>query len=251
MPSILNISDLSVSFDGKPAIENLNFSLDAGDSLAVIGPNGAGKTVFLRALLGMVPYKGTVAWAEGTRVGYVPQKIDADRHLPVNFQNLLAAKAATLHLAFADITHIISTVGLTKNILETPVGHLSGGEFQRALIAFALLGKPTVLILDEPTASIDKSGEEQIYELVHRLQDKYGMTVILVSHDLSFVYRYATKVLCLSKSGLCFGPPDEALTPEVLEKLYGPHKYYHHFHDKDPRHEAGEYHQHDHLEKNA
>ena len=105
---------------------------------------------------------------------------------------------------------------MTKRCCTTPVGHLSGGQFQRALIAFALLGKPNVLILDEPTASIDKPGEEQMYELVHRLQDEYGMTVILVSHDLSFVYQYATKVLCLNKVGLCFGAPEEALTPEVL-----------------------------------
>lgn len=231
---MLNVSGLNVSFDGEPALKNLNFSLDKGDALAVIGPNGAGKTVFLRALLGMVLYDGKIAWAEGTHIGYVPQKIDADRHLPVNFKNLLAAKTALLHLAHTDVDNVIGTIGLNKNILETPVGHLSGGEFQRALIAFALLGKPSVLILDEPTASIDKPGEEQVYELVHRLQDKYNMTVILVSHDLSFVYRYATKVLCLSRSGLCFGSPEEALTPAMLEKLYGPHKYYHHFH-----HEAG------------
>jgi zinc transport system ATP-binding protein len=125
----------------------------------------------------------------------------------------------------------IRVVGLDARLMTTPVGHLSGGQFQRALIAFALLGKPNVLIFDEPTASIDKPGEEQMYELIHRLQEEYGITVILVSHDLSFVYRYATKVLAINKNEICFGSPEDALTPEALQKLYGPTKFYHSTHE--------------------
>lgn len=230
MANLLEVKDVGVVLGGGTIIEHIDLTLLAGDSLAIVGPNGAGKSVFLHALLGMVPYGGTIAWAPHTRIGYVPQKIDADRHLPINFRNLLAAKAATLKLPQSDINTVIKAVGLDTRIMETSVGHLSGGQFQRALIAFALLGKPNVLILDEPTASIDKPGEEQMYELVHRLQDQYEMTTILVSHDLSFVYRYATKVFCLNKIGICFGTPEEALTPKVLEELYGPHKYFHYFH---------------------
>ena len=236
MQKILTVSGLTVSFEGETAVEDVSFELNEGESLAIIGPNGAGKSVFLRAIMGTVPYKGTVTWAKGARIGYVPQKIDADRHLPITFRNLLTSKAAMLGINDANFDEIGKTVGLGPEKMGTPVGHLSGGQFQRGLIAFALLGQPNVLILDEPTASIDKPGEEQIYELVHRLQEKFNMTVILVSHDLSFVYRYSTKVLCLNRLGLCFGAPDETLTPQVLEKLYGPHKYYHHFaHDHDER----------------
>lgn len=228
--SILSVSDLAVSFDGAAILRDISLDLARGESLAIIGPNGAGKTVFLRALLNMERYRGTIAWAKGARIGYVPQKIDADRHLPVTFHNLLAAKASILRVGKSKIEEIARTVELTPKILETPVGHLSGGQFQRALIGFALLGDPDVLIFDEPTASIDATGEQQIYELIHRLQDERGITVILVSHDLSFVYQYATKVLCLNQTGLCFGSPEEALTPAALEQLYGPHKYFHHFH---------------------
>jgi len=231
MPNILAVSDLSIAFDGDDVLTGVTFALAAGDNLAIIGPNGAGKSVLIRVLLGIIPPPaGKIAWAPGARIGYVPQKIDADRHLPINFRNLLTAKAAIMkpQLAANDVEAIIRTVGLDEKIMETPVGHLSGGQFQRGLIAFALLGKPNVLILDEPTASIDKSGEEQVYELIHRLQDQYKMTVILVSHDLSFVYRYATKVLCLNRTAVCFGTPEEALTPDMLEKLYGGRtKYYH------------------------
>ncbi len=230
MSEILNVSDLSVSFDGVVAFSDVSFSLEEGAALAIIGPNGAGKSVFLRTILGMVPHEGTFTWSAGAKPGYVPQKIDADRHLPITFRNLLEAKAATRHISRDEVEAIRSTVGLDSRIMETPVGHLSGGQFQRGLIAFALLGKPNVLLLDEPTASIDKSGEEQVYELIHRLQDRFGMTVILVSHDLSFVYRYATKVLCINREEISFGTPQDALTPDALEKLYGPHKYFHYFH---------------------
>ncbi len=241
MAELLRVNDLSVKFGGEPALSHVSFSLSTKDTLAVVGPNGAGKSVLLHALLGIVPYEGIITWTKGTRVGYVPQKIDADRHLPVNLHNLLSAKAAVLKQPASAVEDIIQTVGLNEKILKTSVGHLSGGQFQRGLIAFALLGNPNVLILDEPTASIDKPGEEQMYELVHRLQDEYGMTVILVSHDLNFVYNYASKVLCLNVTSLCFGSPDEAITPDILEKLYGPHKFFHYFHHP-AKYDAGEHH---------
>lgn len=230
MGKILSVKNLSVELDGQAILDNLNFEIETGDDLAVIGPNGSGKTVLLKALLGLIPHEGVMEWAPGVKIGYVPQKIDADRHLPLNLKNLLHAKEKVLGLKEA-VTDPADDVGLTKESLDMPIGHLSGGQFQKALIAFALLGKPNVLLLDEPTASIDLPGEAKIYDLVHRLQDKYDMTVILVSHDLSFVYQYATKVLCLNKTSLCFGTPEEALNPKTLEKLYGgPQKYFHHLH---------------------
>jgi len=236
MSEILDIKNLSVKFEDTTVLENINLSLEKGDNLAIIGPNGSGKTVLLRALLGMVSHTGTITWSPKVRLGYVPQKIDADRHLPVTIQNLLSAKERVLKLPASEIKRSIESAKLTEKILSTPIGHLSGGEFQRALIAFALLGKPDVLLLDEPTASIDAPGEEQVYELIHKLQDAYDMTVVLVSHDLSFVYRYATKVLCLNKTSVCFGAPEQTLDTKVLEKLYGgPHKYYHHIHNEHTR----------------
>lgn len=116
-------------------------------------------------------------------------------------------------------------------MLDTPVGHLSGGQFQRGLIGFALIGRPNVLLLDEPTASIDEPGEEHIYELINRLQNRYELASVMVSHDLSFVVRYATRVMCLNKRILCIGAPQVALAPEILQKLYGESfAYYEHNH---------------------
>jgi zinc transport system ATP-binding protein len=128
---------------------------------------------------------------------------------------------------------VASEVGLTAELLGTTIGVLSGGQFQKVLIAFALLGNPNVLLFDEPTASLDELTEEQrVYESLHALQKDRGLTVILVSHDLSVVYRYATKVLCLSKVRTCIGSPREILTPQLLEELYSaPAKYYQHIQD--------------------
>lgn len=225
MPNILRVSNLTVAFDNKVVINDLSFELQEGEILAVIGPNGSGKTVLLKTLLGIIPYQGKIEWAENANLGYVPQKIDADRHLPLNIINLLEAKAKIIGSNKKEIEKVIRRVNLGENYLRTPLGHLSGGQFQKALIAFALLGNPRVILFDEPTASLDQLSEEHIYELIHELQEKHGIAIILVSHELSVVYHYATKVLCLNKEKICFGQPEEALTTEVLKKLYGaPHK---------------------------
>lgn len=229
--NLLTVQNLSVRIEDKLIIDDLNFDLEPRERLSILGPNGAGKTVLLKALLNLIPYTGQIVWAPEVRLGYVPQKIDADIHLPLTFSDLFRAKCMTLKVSTGDLSEVSKSIGLTKELLETPVGHLSGGQFQRGLIAFALIGKPNVLLLDEPTASVDEPGEEHIYELIHRLQDEHNLASIMVSHDLSFVFRYATNVLCLNRQRVCFGTPREALSPDVLEKLYGePMGFYHHDH---------------------
>ena len=235
VPNILSVENLTVRFETRADIHALSFDLGEGEALAVVGPNGSGKTTLLKALLGLIPYEGKISWSPDVKIGYVPQKIDADRHLPLNLQNRLEAKAHILKLPRKEVSAASKTVGLTPDILKTPIGHLSGGQFQKALIAFALLGDPKVILFDEPTASLDELSEEHVYDLMHELQDERGITAILISHDLSVVYRYANQVLCLNKEKICFGSPEEALTPEVLSKLYmAPHKYFHHI----PEHHA-------------
>jgi zinc transport system ATP-binding protein len=230
--SFLTVKNLSVRIVGKLIVQNLSFELEPSETLSILGPNGAGKTVLLKALLGLVPYSGEIIWNPSVRIGYVPQKIDADRHLPLTYRDLFDSKCRIAKAPIEQIAEVSRIVGLTEATLSTPVGHLSGGYFQRGLIGFALIGKPNVLLLDEPTASIDEPGEEHIYELIRRLQAEYKLAVITVSHDLSFVYRHATRVLCLNKRNVCMGPPREALNDEVLEKLYGPSfGYYVHDHN--------------------
>ena len=234
MGNILSVQELSIQFDKLSVLHNLSFEVDEGDTLAIIGPNGAGKTVLLKALLGLIPHEGEIRWSPGVRLGYVPQKVAADRQMPLRVHDLLAAKADVLKLPPKSVDAVATMAGLTPEVVNSSIGTISGGQFQKVLIAFALLGKPNVLLFDEPTASLDELAQERVYELVERLQREQQLTVLLVSHDLSIVYRAANKVLCVSKDKVCFGPPREVLTPATLEAMYSaPPKFFLHQHDEE------------------
>lgn len=225
----LEVENLSVELGGARIVHGLTFAVPKGSALAVIGPNGAGKTVLFRALIGAIPYGGTVRWAPDTRIGYVPQKLDIERDLPLTGKDFLRAKAAVSGASEEDLQRAVAEVNLPPRTIDRPIGALSGGQFQRLLLAFALMGRPNVLLFDEPTAGVDEPGEERLYEMIHRVQDEVRLTVLLISHELSLVYRFADSVLCLSLDHPCFGPPDEVLTPERVESVYGtPLRYHHH-----------------------
>lgn len=221
MPSnVLEVEHLSLRLADIEIFRDLSFSVPSGSSLAVIGPNGAGKTVLFRALIGALPHDGSVRWAPGARIGYVPQKLDLDRDLPVTGRDLLAARARLAGRPASEMGRALARVGLASDVLDKLLGTLSGGQFQRLLIAFALLADPTVLLLDEPTAGIDEPGQERVNDTVRRLQTE-GVTVLMISHDLSVVFRFATNVLCLTRDHAHFGIPGRVLTPDILAQVYG------------------------------
>jgi zinc transport system ATP-binding protein len=219
--NVLEVRGLTVRFGNVTVLRDLNFDVGAGTSLAVIGPNGAGKTVLFKALIGSMPYQGVVRWSAGVRLGYVPQTLDLQRDVPLTGLDFLRARASLAGAASAAIAQTLTLVGLSADACRRPIGALSGGQFQRLLLAFALVGDPTVLLLDEPTAGVDEPGQERLNELVHRLEQERGLTVLLISHELSLVYRYATNVMCLGGDHVPFGPPAEVLTTSSLEHLYG------------------------------
>ena len=216
----LEVRNLTVRLGGTEILRDLTFSVPRQTSLAIIGPNGAGKTVLLKALIGALPYTGHIRWAPDTILGYVPQKLDIERDLPLNGHDFLRAKASLTKGGPVEIGQAVRSVGMDPAVLRTPIGSMSGGQFQRLLIAFALLGRPNVLLLDEPAAGVDAPGHAQLSEEVRALQSG-GMTVLLVSHDLSVVYRYADCVLCLGRQGFWIGPPRTLLTPQMLSEVYG------------------------------
>jgi zinc transport system ATP-binding protein len=227
----LEVTGVSVQFDRTKVLDSLSFEVPRGSSLAIIGPNGSGKTVLFQALIGAIPHQGSVRWAPGTRIGYVPQKLDIERDLPVTGDDFLRAKAAVTGASRSEASHALGLVSLDESFATMPIGTLSGGQFQRLLVAVALVGQPTVLLLDEPTAGVDEPGQETMNETIERLRREKGLTVLLISHDLSVVYRYASNVLCLARGTACFGVPKTTLTPTMLEQLYGTPVGYH-VHDR-------------------
>lgn len=213
----MSVEQLGVRFD-QDVLRNVSFELQRGEVLAVIGPNGAGKSVLLRALLNLIPYSGSMSWSPEARVGYVPQRLAVDKDLPLSVREFLMFKKANRRT----VSEVLNAVGITNpTLLNQRLGTLSGGQLQRVMIAWSLLDHPNVLLYDEPTTGIDAGGEETIYALLKRLQDEREMAIILVSHDLNMVYRYATKVVCINGRMVCFGPPRDVLDSEALEHLYG------------------------------
>lgn len=231
MSNVLEVERLSIELGRTSILRDLTFSVSEGETLAIIGPSGSGKTVLLKALIGTIPSRGEIRWAPGTTIGYVPQKLDIERNLPITGIDLLRAKADVANREPAEVSRAIELVSLAPSVASKPIGTLSGGQFQRLLIAFALMGDPSVLLCDEPTAGVDEPGQENLYAMIRRVQESRHLTLLLVSHELNLVYRYATQVLCLARSRSWFGPPLEILTPERLQEIYGaPMKF--HFHDE-------------------
>ncbi|MBI2054751.1 MAG: metal ABC transporter ATP-binding protein [Candidatus Sungbacteria bacterium] len=239
---ILEVENLSVTIEKEEILSGLSFTVNEGDVTAIIGPNGAGKTVLFRTLLGTLPYQGVIRWRPDVRIGYVPQRFQIDKNIPITVREFFLLHEKNFLLSWVNhdkrIREALETVELPASVMNERLSTLSGGQVQRALIAWALFDKPSVLLFDEPTAGVDISGEETVYNLLHELQDKFGITIILVSHELNVVFRYATSVLCLNKSLVCSGEPHEVLTPQQLEKLYGETTFYHHLHTKEGEHVA-------------
>lgn len=230
--TILTVENLDVAFNGNQVLKDLSFEVKKGEMMAVVGPNGAGKTVLFRTLLGLVPHSGKILWQNGVRVGYVPQRFIVERHMPLSVREFLEYKGwpgGSVSGRKKRITEILKWVGfdtrdehhLVHHLLNLPLGVLSGGELQKILIAFALLGEPNILLFDEPTTGIDIGGEETIYNLLRKLKEGHDLTIIFISHDIHVVYEQASSVLCINKEKVCFGPPHEALSKEELKKLYG------------------------------
>jgi zinc transport system ATP-binding protein len=219
--NVLEVRNLSVRFGKLHIFKDLSFSVRRGTTLAIIGPNGSGKTMLFRALLGAVPADGEFRWASDARIGYVPQKLDITRDVPITGLDFLRARASLAGSSEDRIAQSLASVGLSAQAARQPIGNFSGGQFQRLLVAFALMGSPNVLLMDEPGAGVDESGRQFLTTLVHRLQRDERLTVLQISHDLAEVCQIATAVLCLSPEHTQMGPPAEILTRDLLKKIYG------------------------------
>ncbi len=224
---ILKVKNLSVVFENKYTIlDNISFSLAPEEVLGIIGPNGSGKTILLKTLLGIIePSKGTIQWDKKTRIGYLPQRFPVDHYLPMIVEEFLELKPNHQY----NFDEIAKMLNVEKDEwLKKDLAHLSGGEIQKVLLAWALIDKPNVLLFDEPTENVDVVGQESIYNLLHFLQDTLHLSIIIITHDLTNIYRYTNNVLCLSHKMVCYGEPFAILTEKTLRELYGSQLILHH-----------------------
>ncbi|MBY0514247.1 MAG: metal ABC transporter ATP-binding protein [Gemmataceae bacterium] len=245
-PPLVSIRGLRVELGGRTILDGVNANLLRGKVTALIGLNGSGKTTLLRAVVREYPFRGDIRFHCGhdhtkptpQHIGYVPQKLVLDARLPVTVKDLLALALSPRPLFLGipkgvveTIRGLLARVGMTDH-LDTPVEGLSGGQLQRVLLGLALEPHPELLLLDEPAAGIDFKDQQRFYDLIADLNRTSGVTVLLVSHELSMVSRHAHHVLCLRDGKIqCEGPPEEILTPHNLSLTFGTDmQAFHHHH---------------------
>jgi zinc transport system ATP-binding protein len=227
----LSVEHLTVRFERqpRPAVEDVSFTLAEGQIAILIGPNGSGKSTLLKAVLGLLPSQGTVrVFGRPVResyrvVGYVPQRLPFDLTLPLTVREairmpLLGVDDEHAEARFRHFTEVLRIAPL----LDAPLASLSGGQLKRALIARAMVINPRLLLLDEPEAEVDIGGEQTLYGMLDEMAAHHRVTVLVCSHELELVHRYADQVLCLNRRLMCAGPPAEVLTADALGGLYGP-----------------------------
>jgi zinc transport system ATP-binding protein len=215
MPAILDISNLDFSYGQQPALKHVSLQVEAGSTLGLIGPNGGGKTTLMRLILGLhEPTRGTItvngvtprqAVRRGDVIGYLPQKAQFPSTVPLSVRQAvrlgLVGKTGMLRaygkedVAFAE--YLMSKLGVS-DLADQPVGRLSGGQAQRVLIARALAPRPKILLLDEPTTGIDRSGQQRFIESVLKLKEDLGLTLVFCSHDLRAVASISDRIACLN-----------------------------------------------------
>lgn len=229
--TVLTVQRLGVTLGDHAVLKDISFTVERGKTFAFIGPNGSGKTVLFRAILDLLPHRGSVSWSGNARVGYVPQALAVDTSFPLTVGELFGCKGVSEDAASA----LLESVGvgsehaeaehrrahIRDHVMSQRIGTLSSGQFQRMMIAWALADDPDVLLFDEPTSGIDIGGQESVYALLEQVKRERSLTLLLISHDLDVVTQYADAVLCVNVHLVCHGAPKQTLNPATLRKLYG------------------------------
>lgn len=227
---VISLENVSFRYDGNPILEEVNLTVSQRELISIVGPNGGGKTTLCKVMLGLLtPFLGRVLIfgkppsSVRHRIGYVPQHPQYDPQFPVTVRDVVLTGRAERHLAgpytSEDAEAALGALADVQmaDLADRPFKALSGGQQQRVLIARALAGRPDALILDEPTANVDLSGETRLMEILQTLNRR--MTILMVSHDLAFVSQVVTTVVCVNRRVIVH--PTTEITGEIISEIYG------------------------------
>ncbi len=218
--ALVEASGVTVRFGRRQVIDDVSLAISRGEIVTLIGLNGSGKTTLARVIVGLIgPLRGSVRWASGLRMGYVPQHIDRDPTLPLTVARYLTLGARATRGRLAELLDELGAGG----VLDRQLADISGGELQRVMLARALLREPDLLVLDEPLAGVDFSGQTDLYRLIAGIRDSYHCGVLLVSHDLHVVMAATDRVVCLNHHVCCTGRPESVAQHPEFVSLFGTH----------------------------
>ena len=216
--SLINVENITVSYGKTKALRDVDLEIHSGEIVTILGPNGSGKTSLLKAIIGAVkPVVGKVTVKPGLKIGYLPQRLNFDPALPITVKRFMHlgqnVDKKTCMLA-------LENVGV-RQLANNQMSNLSGGQFQRVLLAHSLIGSPEILILDEPTQGLDQPGSAAFYAQVEKIRDKTSCAVLMISHDLHVVMRASDRVICLNGYICCSGTPETVMNAPEYHKLFG------------------------------
>ncbi len=227
--NLLDVKDLAVTLGGNEILKNVNLDMQHGQILALIGPNGAGKTTLIRSIMGGMPHSGEIRFrfTGNGRIGYVPQLLEFDHSVPITVFDFLSLMLQNWPLFLsrhkskrAGIEEILAATEC-QHLIDRLVGGLSGGEFRRVLLAQALVPAPELLLLDEPVSNVDEFGAKQFEEILVRLKNDLGYSVLMVGHDIQMILRVADRVIAINRTVTFDGSPDELEDPAKVAGLFG------------------------------
>ncbi len=237
MDHLIELHNISMKRNNAIILEGINLTVSRNEIVTLIGPNGAGKSTLIKIALKLIkPDQGSVVTAHSLHIGYVPQSVNPEQSLPVSVKRFLeiAGTKTTTNETIADVLHQVGAEKLPQKLLQD----ISGGEMRRVLLARALLNKPDLLILDEPTSGVDVSGQATLYALIQWIRDCFHCGVLLVSHNLHVVMAATDRVICLNRHLCCSGTPKDVQQHPEFVSLFG-HKdaselgIYRHRHDHE------------------
>ena len=230
----IKVNNLGVSFGEQVVLKNVNLHIHCNSLMAVIGKNGAGKSTLVRALLGDVPHTGEIEFRdtkngrmEKLKIGYVPQSINIEKNTPLSVYDLIASYQFKFPVFLAKKRKLYDrikealAVFEAEELIDRQLCNLSGGQLQRVLLSMAIMNEPHLLLLDEPVSGVDQNGMELFYKTITRLKKEYDLAIILISHDLDYVRKYADQVTLIDQEVLASGPAKEVYATKAFADVFG------------------------------